>query len=319
VNSSQNVMDRLAAADPEAGAELDPQQEHDADELLARLLATQIEPPRARAASRPRFARLAVATAIGVAAVFAAVSLFGSDDGGAPNIVAEAVAALTQKDAVYHAELIAHMRSSVRPKPRLNPYEETWHTAGGRMHRRTYVAEDGRKGRLVSEFAGQRRPGRLGGPALMYDAYSNQIYESGFGRARSKHAPTVDPFNPGDGLRELQAEGSLRVAGEVEIDGRRAYRLVSGDVPSAGHEVQRTVIVVDAETYFPIRQQLFSRAPNGETVRIVWDYLTYERLPLDDRTSRLLAFDPPAGAKCAPHTDRLIRKGSLGFPNPCAR
>ena len=86
----------------------------------------------------------------------------------------------------------------------------------------------------------------LGGPAMMYDAHTNQIFQSGFGRTRSKHAPTVDPFNPGEGLKELRAEGSLRVAGEVQIDGRRAYRLVSGDVPSAGHAIQRTEIVVDA-------------------------------------------------------------------------
>jgi hypothetical protein len=153
----------------------------------------------------------------------------------------------------------------------------------------------------------------------MYDARTNTINQSGFGRAKIKAAPTVDPFDPGRSLKELEAEGRLRVAGEVNVDGRRAYRLVSGDVPSAGHAIQRTEIIVDADTYFPITQRLFVRAPNGESARMSWNYLTYERLPLNKRTSALLDFDPPAGAKCAPHTDRLIRKGSLGFPNPCAK
>jgi hypothetical protein len=320
VSPTQDLMDRLAAADPvDSGDRLSPEQQREADALLERLLAIPATSAPARPGARRHWPRLAVATAVAAAAVFVAVSLLGSDDGPAPNVVAEAVAALTQKDAVYHAEFIAHMRTSIEPRRAKSPYVETWHTIGGRLHWRDYVAKDGGKGRLVSELAGQRRPGRLGGPALMYDARTNQIFQSGFGRTRSKHAPTVDPFNPGNGLKELQAEGRLRVAGEVEIGGRRAYRLVSGDVPAAGHTIQRTEIIVDAETYLPIRQRLFDRAPNGESAHVVWNYLTYERLPLNDRTTALLGFDPPAGAKCAPHTDRQIRKGSLGFPNPCAK
>ena len=319
MSSSQDVMDRLAALDP-VGApnRLGSGDQREADALLEHILAAPAAAP-SRARPRRRWPRLAVATAFGAVILFAALSLLDSDDGRAPNVVARAVAALTQKDAVYHAAFIAHMRSSAFPEPRANPFEETWHTTGGRMHWRTYAAKDGRKGRLVSELAGQRRRGRLGGPALMYDARRNTIYASGFGRTQAKVAPGVDPFDPGRSLRQFQAAGRLRVAGESEVDGKRAYRLVSDWEQVAGGATARSEIVVDARTYLPLEQRLFSRAPNGMTAQVVWRYLTYERLPLNKKTSRLLALDAPADAKCSEGTYPLLRKGSLGYPNPCKR
>jgi hypothetical protein len=318
MSPAQDLMERLSAADPVADADrVSATEQHDADALLARLLATPAEQRTTR--SSRRWPQLAAATAVLAVAVFAAVSLLSSDDGPAPNVVAEAVAALTQKDAVYHAVYIGHMHSTEFPKARGNPYVETWHTTGGRLHWRTYAAKHGRKGRLYSDFAGQRRPGRLSGPALTYDAHSNEIYETGFGRITgARGAPGVDEFDPGGSLRQLQAEGRLRVAGEVEVDGRRAYRLVSGNVKGPGGSVERSEIVVDAETYLPRMQRMFFRTPKGHAV-IEWDYVTYERLALNKRTSALLDFNPPPGAKCRPGTERLIHKGSLGFPNPCAK
>ena len=318
MSAPQNVMERLAAANPAAHtAHLRAEEESAADALLARLLDTPVEPGRAR--PRSRWPKLAAASAVLAVAVFALLSLLDSNDRPAPNIVARAVAALTQKDVVYHAELIAHMKTSDMPERLPSPFEETWHTTGGRLHWKTYAAKGGQKGRLYSEIAGQRRPGRLGGPALMYEARRNTIFPSGFGRSQAKMAPGVDPFDPARVLRELEAEGRLRVAGEVEADGKRAYRLVSDWEQVAGGATQRSEIVVDARTYLPIEQRLFSRAPNGKTARVVWRYLTYERLPLNEKTSRLLDLHPPADAKCSEGTYPLIRKGSLGFPNPCAR
>ena len=61
------------------------------------------------------------------------------------------------------------------------------------------------------------------------------------------------------------------------------------------------------------------RERGGATYSVRWRFLVYKRLPLNDETESLLDFDPPAGAKCAPGTGKLVRKGSLGFPNPCAR
>lgn len=318
MSSAHDLMERLGAADPVAGADrLSPGDQRETDAVLERILATPAEAARER--PRRRWRRLAAITALAAVVIFAAFSLLDSDDGRAPNVVARAVAALTHKDVVYHARGLGYMWSPVEPKRQPSPFVETWHTAGGRMHSKTYAAKNGQRGRLYSEIAGQRRPGRLGGPALMYDAMKNEIYPSGFGRTRAKMAPGVDPFDPGRALREFQAEGRLRVAGEIEVDGKRAYRLVSDWEQAAGGATQRSEIVVDARTYLPITHRLWSRAPNGRgTAGMVWHYLTYERLPLNERTARLLDLDAPADAKCSEGTYPLIRKGSLGYPNPCA-
>ena len=317
MSSAQDLIERLTAADPVPDAErMSPDAQRDADALLERLLATPAAPPSRRS---HRWPQLAVATAAVAVIVFAALSVLDSDESSTPSIVAKAVAALTQKDAVYHAVMTAHATGSDVPRTQFSPLYETWHTAGGRMHWRTHLDKNGRKGRLVEDFAGQRRPGRLGGPALRWESRTNEIYEVGFGRANAPGAPTVDPFAPGRGLKELQAEGRLRVAGEVEVDGRKAYRLVSPTVRGTGGSRERSEIVVDAKTYLPRLQRLFILAPDDKTMRIVWRYKVYESLPLNERTGKLLDFDPPAGAKCRPGTERLIHKGSLGFPNPCAR
>jgi hypothetical protein len=318
VSPVQDLMERLAAADPVAGAaELDPGQQHEADALLEQLLASPVEEHRAPA--RRRWPRFAVATALAAFALFAALNLLDSDDGPAPNVVAKAIAALAEPDAVYHAEILPSMRSTEFPEPRPKIFYETWHTTSGRLHWRTYAAKNDARGRLLDDFAGQRRPGRLGGPALRYEARMNEIYESGFGRSSGGGgAPGVDSFDPGGSLKELQASGRLKVAGEVEVGGRLAYRLVSDTAKASDGSVQRSEITVDAETYLPRSQRLFVRTRLGHTT-VTWRYLTYERLPLNDNTRKLLDFDPPPGAKCRPGTEQIDHKGSLGFPNPCAR
>src|SRR3954454_6297094 len=128
MNRLQDVMDRLAAVDPVAepsGVGTDDDQ-READALLERILAAPAAAP-SRGRPRRRWPRLAVATAFGAVILFATFSLLDPDDGHAPNVVARAVAALTQKDAVYHAVFIAHIRNSAYPERRPSPFEETWH------------------------------------------------------------------------------------------------------------------------------------------------------------------------------------------------
>ena len=83
--------------------------------------------------------------------------------------------------------------------------------------------------------------------------------------------------------------------------------------------MQRSVLLVDTETYLPRELRLTDRLSNGVTRRLRWRYVVYERLPLNDKTESLLHLHPPARAKCRPGTGKLDHKGSLGFPNPCAR
>jgi hypothetical protein len=321
MSTAHDLMERLAAADPVAGDErLGPEQQREADALLERLLATPAEAPTRATRRRRRWPQLVAATGVVAVAVFAALSLLDSDEGPTPNVVGKAVAALTQKDVIYHAKAIADARAPEFPEGTPSLYLESWHTTSGRLHRRTYAVKDGRKGRAYDDFAGQRRPGRLGGPALRYDPYTNSILLSGFGRDLSvKGAPGIDPFNPGNGLRELQAEGRLHFAGRVQVDGRPAYRLASGTVSGEGGTRERSEIVVDAQTYLPREARVFARTRSGATRSVVWHYMTYEKLPLNDETEHLLALAPHPGAKCSRDARLPNPRGPLGFPNPCAR
>ena len=56
------------------------------------------------------------------------------------NVLAQAVAALTQENAVYHAELIARAHSSDMPAANQKIFFESWHTTDGRTHTKTYAA-----------------------------------------------------------------------------------------------------------------------------------------------------------------------------------
>jgi hypothetical protein len=185
------------------------------------------------------------------------------------------------------------------------------------MHRKDFAVKDGGKGRLYGDFAGRRRPGRLGGPALRYDAIANTIYESGFGRAPGGGgAPGLDPFDPSRSLKELQAEGRLHSRGRLEVDGKQAYRLVSGPV-RAHNSVERAEFLVDPDTYLPLAQRYSVRYETGQTMTAYWRYLTYERLPLNDETRSLLYLSPHPGAKCSPYAGKMTGKRDVGFPNPC--
>ena len=54
-------------------------------------------------------------------------------------------------------------------------------------------------------------------------------------------------------------------------------------------------------------------------MKIFLQFLTYERLPLNDETSGLLDLDSHPGAKCAPGWEQGNPRGPLGFPDPCVR
>ncbi len=312
----QDLMERLAAADPMPDAEwLSPEERRDADALLERLLATPVEQRR----SRRRWAQLAVATASAAVAVFVALNGFDSSAPGPVGVVDRAVAALSNEDAVYHFAARARFNASdFDPVLGRNVrFFESWRTLGGRMHTKGYTVRNGQKGRLLDEIAGRRRPGRRGGPAIRYDSRTDTIWPSGFGTASGPGAPALDPFDPSGSLRSLEAEGRLRLAGTVEVGGRRAYRLVSGRVPGSHGSTEHAEFLVDAETYLPVAQRYSRREANGSTVTGFTRFLTYERLPLNDETRGLLDLDPHPGAKCDPNVAEMTGRRDPGFPNPC--
>jgi hypothetical protein len=317
-------MERLAAADPLPDAErLTTEEQREADALLGQLLATPVSPER-RPARTPRLRRwgiAAAATGCVALAAFAAANLLDSEAPG-PNVVELAVAAVSTDDAVYHTVDRRRVEGSDFLPATQTAYFESWHTTDGRMHQKAYAARGERRGRLIGDFAGRRTPGRRGGPAMRWDASTNTIYSNRFGSVTgSRGAPSIDPFgDPGAGLRAFEAQGRLRLAGKTRVDGRDAYRLTSGTVEGfAPHTRDRVVFIVDAETYLPLSTHFSNRSADGGRLVLHIRYLVYERLPLNARTLAQLDLDPHPGAKCSPGAGETMGRGSLGFPNPCAR
>jgi hypothetical protein len=276
--------------------------------MLARLLATPATEPR-RFRSRPR--ALAVAGAACVAlAVFVAINLLGSKAPG-PSVVDRAVAAVT-RGGVYHVVELMSVRGPGQPT---EIDSESWYTHDGRLHRKTFTTRGGKK-QLAEEFAARRRAGRSSGAALRWDPSSNTIEESGF--ASTGALPFLDPFtDPGARLQALEKQGQLRAGGTTTVDGKRAYRLVSGTFPVDKDQAE-VEIAVDAKTYLPLTQRLTLTMAAGPKVVAVTRYSVYERVGLNDRTERQLALDRHPGAKCSAGAHELTEKRDLGFPNPCA-
>jgi hypothetical protein len=316
-----DLMKRLAEADPLRDAEqLDLDAEREADALLARLLAT---PPEPGASPRPRLRRWTLSTAAvaGIAAAaFAAVNLVGSDapgPGGVEDaIAAKTVAALTQRDSVFHV-LQRKRGTSNLPGANVGPFlAESWHSSEGQFHEKVFADEDGRRGRLLEESAGRRPLDRGVGALLTYDPSQNRLHASGIGgSANTDELPALDPnADPGTTLRQLETRGLLHAAGATQLGDRRAYRLVSDPIKADGGE-ERFEYLVDSETYLPLRQR-WTLHRGSEVFGVDFEFLAYERLPLNAGFQAHLDLDPHPGASCEPGAEEPDEQ-ALGFANPC--
>jgi hypothetical protein len=316
---NDELMERLKAADPLAGAErLSAEEQREADALLARVIA-EPAPERGRAGTR-RVRHLALAgvgAACAVLAGLVAVDLLDSD-GPPSGIVEKAVAAVTREDAVYHFIERKRARATDLPGGPPELIQESWYTTDGGRRTKTFRR---RGGRVLEDFAGRRRPGRRGGPALRYTAFENRILESGFGSGGGRSAPVLDPYSgPAATLRRYQQQGRLRYAGSEKVRGRTAYRLDSGWQPGfiSRSSRDRVQFLVDAETYLPLELRYREHTEGGARRTLVSEYLVYERLPLNRRNRGLLALGRYPGAKCSPFAHELTR-AELGYDNPCRR
>ena len=316
----EELMERLAAADPVRDREpLTPEAQREADALLARLLATPVEPAAAPRRRRFQLRRRGLAVAGAACAALAGVAAIDLVDSNAPGagVVDRAVAAVTRAGSVYHVvELVTFRAEGGRREAPQAFYFESWYTSDGRLHRKTFRVRDGKQGRLVEDFAGRRRrPDRENGPALQWDASSNTIGESGFAGGDLAY---LGPFeDPGSRLRTLRDQGRLRVAGTTTVDGKRAYRLVSG-MFTADEDTVSIEVTVDAKTYLPLSQRLSLETRTGQKMVTLTRYRAYERLALNDESRGRLALDPHPTAKCSEFAHQLTQDRDLGFPNPCA-
>lgn len=305
------LMERLAAADPARDREpLTTEEQREADAMLARLLATPATEPQ-RPRSRVPRRTLAVAGALCVAlAAFAAINLLGSKAPGG-SVVDRAVAAVS-RGGIYQVVEQMTLRGPGVPQ---EIDSESWYTHDGRLHRKSVTTLNGQ--RIEEDIAGRRRAGQTSGPTLTWDRHSNTIGATGFSDGGG--LPFLSPFtDPSAQLLALEKKGQLRSAGTTMVDGKRAYRLVSGQVP-VGKDRMEVEIDVDAKTYLPLAQRLTLKLAAGQTFVARTRYRVYERVALNGRTEPRLALDAHPGAKCDPGAHELTEKRDLGFPNPCAK
>jgi hypothetical protein len=299
----RDLIERLRDADPMPEVErLSAEDRREADALLHRLTSEPLP-----AASPPRRARIrGLALAAGVATVlalvFAAVSLIDDEPGG-PGVVERAVAATTDKAAIYHTVALEHLIAAEVPAGALGREAifESWNAPDGSTHQKTFKVRDGRRGQLLSEAAGRLHPktrGRFAGPVQIYDPRTNRIQHTRFGRSGKGTSLALNPsVDPGKSLRALQAQGRLRLDGTARVGGREAYRLVSGPVPGfAKGRTESYVYFVDSQTYYPLLIRY--RVANGsdKPLELSIRYLVYERLPFDRQHRQLLKLDRHPGA-----------------------
>jgi hypothetical protein len=297
MHTGNDPLERVAQADPLPEAErLTPDEQREAETLLASVLAEPVEPRRRPLSPRPWVAAAAAGCALVL--VLVAGGLFDDDTSGA-DVIARAVAAVSEDDAIFHIVERTTLRS---PRGgRDSALKEAWYAPDGSAHEKYFEVRDGRRGPLVGETAGvlpSSPSGRRGGPVDIYNARTNEILRTRWSTTRIPAAPTLDPGgDPGARLRELERSGDLRLAGTSELDGRDAYRLVSG--PVRGFDpgsVDRYEYLVDAETYQPLSLRLVSRT-DGRALEMATRFLVYESIPFDARAKRLLDLDPHPGAR----------------------
>jgi hypothetical protein len=297
MNTTNDPLERLAAADPLPDAErLTAAEQREAEALLERLLAEPVAPRQRRLPLRPIGAVAAAACALVL--VLAAGGLFDDDQPGV-DVVARAVAAVTDDDSIFH--IVEHV--TVRQPDGLSQsaFKEAWYAPDGSAHEKHFYDRGGRRGALAAENAGRLPPsanGRRGGLIEIYNPRTNEIFRTRFGSVRVPETPTLDQgSDPGARLRELERSGDLRLAGTTDVDGREAYRLVSGQLRGFDPgTVQSYEYVVDAETYYPLtlRQEI----REGErTTELITRFRVYETIPFDARGREQLDLDPHPGAR----------------------
>jgi len=304
---SHDPIERLAAADPLQIAEpLTESEQREANALLARILADDPAPARRRLRRPRRWVLAVAATACALALAISAIDVLDEGRSG-PSVVDRAVAAVTDGNAIYH--MVARIRISpvedgAPREVREWGYIESWYGPDHTSHTKGYEFHDGHKGRLRFESADHLHPrpnGGFGGKAVIYDPRENTIMHTRAGRSASGTVPNFDPNqDPGAGMRRLQREGRLHLAGTERFAGKKVYRLVSGLVRrGGGHE--RFTYLVDAHTYYPV---FFRWKVSGGGITTVSEarYLTYERIPFDAQGRRLLDLDPHPGAKESPNS-----------------
>jgi len=299
MSPEQNLIAQVRDADPMPDAErLSPAEQREAEALLARLVAEPVEArARPRRATLRRFAVASVGTACAVAVALGAIELIDKEAPGA-GVVEKAVAAVSDEDAVYHIVALSRFPDEAPNEMlREGTYVESWNAADGSMHSKVWKLQGDGKGPFLGELALSPRGADGRATTLQYDATTDTLTRGTVGLDRNEQAPELYPeSDPAESLRRLQSDGRLRVNGTTEVDGKDAYRLVSGPLPGPeGRGQNRYEYLVDAETYYPLSLQFVSGVDDA-SFTLNTRYLTYERLSQNEQTRELLELDARPGS-----------------------
>lgn len=236
----------LRAANPVDAAEpLDDAERASANALLERIVAAPPERPARRVARyRPRRLMLAGAGALGLAAILAVLVLPG---GRGADAVAQAVAALSSREGVFH--VVTQTTTSKPGRAGTRTWTETWAAADGSRSRSLIydVAPSGRRGRLVAERVGDTtvisRSPRDRGP----------ISDDGQLAVRPR-AYVLGLLRGGHVTRRTTVTVAGRPASRFEIERRFGRTIIQSPAgrTTAPASTSRYVLVVDARTHLPL-------------------------------------------------------------------
>jgi hypothetical protein len=302
-----------------------------------RLTAAAATSPSRR---RPRLLLMGLAAA-GVAAVIVAVALGATSDRLDP--VAEARAALASPGEIIYMKITSTTTSTTSgtvPAPRTT---EQWSAVNPLRWR--YVqsiphasAREGAMGDSRGPIFGRMELSYGHGVLRDYLAERNSLTVTTGYRDDELDARMPSLLGQGSGdpqgdLRSMLSDAEVSDEGEQRVGGKTVRRFVSVRQRSSTQSRLRLVLDVDPATFAPLQGSV-SLSFNGEDARVV-DHLhvdEYRRIPLNDRTERLLEIDTAPGtkvrgdclqalrervnrwkAKCRP-----LKNGNLACPPPDA-
>lgn len=243
----------LAAANPVHAREpLDDAERAGANALLERIVAeSSAEPSRRAEPRRPRRRRrltLAGAGALALAAIVAVLVFPGAPGGKSADAVAQAVAALSGREGVFH--VVAQTTTGTPGAASTRTWTETWASADDSRSRSLIfdVTPAGGRGRLLAE--------RVGNTTVIWNSprHGDGPY-SDAGRAAVR---------PRSFVLALLRSGRVTRRAAVTTAGRPAWRFEIVDrvddtsIVAYGHRTAvpayttRTVLVVDRRTHLPL-------------------------------------------------------------------
>lgn len=124
--------------------------------------------------------------------------------------------------------------------------------------------------------------------------------------------------DPQGDLRSMLSDAEVNDEGEQRVAGKTIRRFVSVRQHREAHSRVRLVLDVDPVTFAPLQGSV-SLSFEGDDVRIV-DHLHvdhYRRIPLNDRTERLLEIDTAPGTKVTRHSVQALRERVKSWKAKC--